>query len=130
MLPQEYHAAHLFLCLWRGFVEFIAGPLAALLGHGPAIVRRHPVTRTVVTDRAPERRSFGATVRFGWTWTTDYAFELPVYSSYPWCLPKGVWRRAADASDGDCEWDRRDEALEALYAAVLEHCREKAKEGS
>lgn len=45
--PPVYHEYR------RGFISVLRGPLAALLEHGPAIVREHPVERVEVMDCEP-----------------------------------------------------------------------------
>lgn len=43
----------------RGFAESVRLPLQAWLDHGPALVRRHPVERVVISDREPYRLDSG-----------------------------------------------------------------------
>ncbi len=62
---SEFHKRHhQAIGYSRGFVWSVRCPLAEWLEHGKAIVRTHPVTRVVATDREPELRSDGVT--FAW----------------------------------------------------------------
>lgn len=58
----------------RGFIHAIIGPLAALLEHGPAICREHPVESVEVTDaQVLDQGNYGVIVHRG---AAGYDFQV------------------------------------------------------
>lgn len=109
----------------RGFVEEVECPLRAWLEHGPALARRQPVERVVVTDANPVDH-----LRPGewWWWLTNGPAESHTgcdIPSYLWaCLRKPPVRHY---------WGRRynseREAVDDLSAACLEWAKERGVTG-
>lgn len=95
----------------RGFVAEVGCPLAWWVGtgrtpgHGPALVRRHPIERVTVTDREPWPRANG-----GYWWTTDDGAR----SDLPSAVVIEMSRRA-----GQPVWDRGRLAFRTGKAAAL-----------
>lgn len=114
----------------RGFVAEVRAPLAALLEHGPAICRAHPVERMVATDRLPMRQVGEGVVAFVWR-IDDGGWEMGVAGEDACLLPPPLFSsvRASSPSPGPLSaafWDR-DTALEALHPATLAHCQDEAR---
>ena len=116
----------------RGFVSVVRAPLAAIMEHGPALVREHPGCVMEVTDREPDH--IGNEV----CWVL-YREDLTDQA----LLPKEIFDRleGGQRESGGEDWERmfgfQDRwaiypsyslALAALDDAVTAWCRERAEE--
>jgi uncharacterized protein (TIGR02996 family) len=102
----------------RGFVESISCTCSAWLEHGPAIVRQHPVTKVVLTDKRP----YGSdNYDPGWAWAVEEGSDSP-----PWRLPE-VLVSLFDHRPPRFLYRSKSLALDALSAACIVYARAKAK---
>ncbi len=101
----------------RGFVEAVRLPLALWLGHGPRLVREHPLDRVELSDRDPSlwhRPPYG-----DWYWVRQHGDTGDIEDRLPPALyahlPPG------ELEDEDGVWSYFDEraAKDALSAACL-----------
>lgn len=96
----------------RGFVTEVRAPLRALLEHGAAALRAHPVRKMIVICRTPCNRCGGV----GYHWHP--------YGPLSCDLPSRLWRRKHKALMA--AFPSAEAALETLNGAVLRECREDA----
>lgn len=113
------------LTLRRGFVEAVACPLAVWLEYGPALVRRHPVERVVVTGANPVDH-----LRPGeWWWWTNGPAEIHIGCD----IPPYLWACLRKSPPARHYWGRRynseREAMDDLSAACLEWAKGKGATG-
>jgi uncharacterized protein (TIGR02996 family) len=88
----------------RGFIEEVRCPLADWLAHGPAVVRRQPVTRVDVTDKSPFLN--------GWS-------EVRGAGALSWELPREVYRLLRGQSHGGTKRYESEAAARAALSAAL-----------
>lgn len=60
----------------NGFVEFVKCPESAWLASGAEIVRQHPITKVVLTDKEPDRQSPDNDLYQWSVYATETAFSL------------------------------------------------------
>lgn len=83
-LDEDARSSLPVLLLRRGFVERVVCTLDAWRGHGPAVVRAHPVRAVTLSDREPWVGSFAFDGEVDlWGWWTPTAHEQP----HPYDLP-------------------------------------------
>jgi uncharacterized protein (TIGR02996 family) len=99
----------------RGFIEEVKCPLGAWLEHGPAIIRKHPVTALALTDREP----LHSVADGWWHWLPESANWLPAGGA-DGSLPDAVfdWLITAPGSrEPDyAAFDTQEDAYAALIA--------------
>jgi uncharacterized protein (TIGR02996 family) len=113
----------------RGFVSEVRCPLAAWMEHGEAVVKAHPVTRVVVTDREPASYPRG---RWGWHKNNKLDTERfeQVLPEAIFDMLSGLRVDSGDRPDPDGRWtdyDSPELGRSDLDHAALMVMRERAK---
>lgn len=108
--------------VWRrGFPDEVKAPLDVLLDHGAEILRHHPVTAFIVTDRRPARISLEAANGYCY-WEPGIKYEAMF--RIPFSIGELLGVQASFIMGGLMVYRFRSEtpALDALDGAVLKFC--------
>lgn len=98
----------------RGFVHKVGCTLADWLAHGPAVVREHPVTKVVLTDREPFEQTSG-----GWVWVKQFV-NMERHMLTPEVFDTGHVSRRWPGGTTSVTFATSDEATVAASAALIQ----------
>lgn len=112
-LPYEFLGRGSKYVIRRGFVEELRAPLYLLLEFGPEILRRHPVTKMMATDKEPDQCS---------NW---YFYPSPRHPKHT--IPIELWdvHVPPGHSHGRSHYSK-ESAISWLSSAILTYCRKKS----
>jgi len=98
----------------RGFIHTVRATLADWLKHGPAVVREHPVTKVVLTDREPFEQTSG-----GWVWVKQFV-NMERHMLTPEVFDTGHVSRRWPGGTTSVTFATSDEATVAASAALIQ----------
>lgn len=114
----------------RGFAHRIEAPLDTLLAHLPALLLRHPVREVRATDKRPSRYLNGCSEPHVCWWDirfSDEEAQLPLKIRSR--LTGAITLKNEDIrSEHSTDYPTEADALDALSRAVLEFCKEEARD--